>query len=80
MDENEEELLIEGTKNSFNFDQFDYDDLKDLDEYLIEEIYNDVTFDGISEYLFFVKEYIKEHRLSIAEYITFSDMFDFLNF
>lgn len=79
MDESED-LLNEEKDNIFNFDQFDYDHLKDLDEYLIEEIYNDVTFDGISEYLFFVKEYTKENRLSIAEYITFSDMFDFLDF
>ena len=80
--DNESDNEIENQIEKINYDRFEYKKLvdMDLDEYYIEDLYNEITFDCISEILLLIKEYTEERRLPIANKLTFSELYDYLKF
>ncbi len=70
MDDNED-------KNDFSI-EITNENVLELSESYLEELYNDLTFECISEHLYFIKKYKTENGLPIAEKLTFSDLFEFV--
>jgi hypothetical protein len=70
MEENED-------KNELGFEVTN-ETIPELSESYLEELYDDLTFECISDHLFFIKNYTKENGLPITEKLTFSDLFKFI--
>jgi len=80
-EENELDPIQDEEIVNINYDRFDYNQLVEMkvDEYYIEQLYDDIMFDCISEILFFIKDYTESTRLPIAQKIDFIDIYDYLN-
>ena len=50
----------------------------ELNETYVMEKYDEWMLEVVVESMFFMKEYIAEHRLSIGDQLTSKDLFEFL--
>jgi|Laugresu1bdmlbsd_1035121.scaffolds.fasta_scaffold30279_2 hypothetical protein len=73
MEENKKETYIE----DFNGEEdlFSYENEKENNDVDIEEKIGDFSY----EYMIFIKKYIKDECLSIAENISYNELFDFMD-
>jgi hypothetical protein len=54
------------------------EELLELSESYLDELFFDLTYDCVSENLLFIKSYTKEKGLPIAENLSFNDLFEYL--
>ena len=59
-------------------DDMTEDDFKELPDYYLDELFYDMTYEAVAENYLFIKNYVKENGLPIAENMTFIDLFEFL--
>ena len=67
--------------NDYDLQSLDYmteEDFKELPEYYLDELFYDLTYEAVSENYLFIKNYVKENGLPIAENMTFIHLFEFL--
>jgi hypothetical protein len=58
-------------------DRFEFENIDELDPSYIRERYDDLTYESVSESLFWLKEYTYTNGLPIAQYLSFSEIFDY---
>lgn len=58
-------------------DRYEFDNLDELDPSYVQERYHDLTYECVSESLFWIKEYTYDNGLPIAQYLSFSEIFDY---